>query len=168
MQTETQHTVVSPALAFEQAVLAKVLSRVRTSPNYVGKFMYMFTNPEGHAFKNITTREYIYCPVPVAPNALDLARIRALLLAQKWEARTYNTETTHAARGAFHGDGGIAVVPDVWGRTRAESDVFLALIVAAPALYSACLAAQAALQKHSPGTAAETMLADAIDKAEGR
>ena len=47
--------------AFDEAIRRGIFSLDKTRTNYVGDWMYMFTDVDGvHAFKSIDTREYIY------------------------------------------------------------------------------------------------------------
>ena len=51
-------------IAFENAIKRRVLSDNASNPCYVGKYMYMFTDPaRGDAFKHVDTRHYIYVEV---------------------------------------------------------------------------------------------------------
>ncbi len=62
------NTWKNPNLAFEEAISAGRLSRVRGTPNYAGDYMYMGPTCDGtgNAFKNIITRQYL---PPLSPLA---------------------------------------------------------------------------------------------------
>jgi hypothetical protein len=60
----TNSTMVhcSPQLCFEAAILAGALSHDPDSANFVGDYMYMFSDHTRHAFKHKMTRAYLYVP----------------------------------------------------------------------------------------------------------
>lgn len=45
--------------AFEHALKKELLSNDKESPNFVGLYMYMYSDEEYDYFKHIDTREYI-------------------------------------------------------------------------------------------------------------
>jgi hypothetical protein len=48
--------------AFELAITLNVLSDNSEANNFAGNYMYMGRNEDGHNFKHIDTRKYLYCP----------------------------------------------------------------------------------------------------------
>jgi hypothetical protein len=48
-----------PQQAFEDAIKRGVLSRDRNKSNFVGRYMYMYTDERGDSFKHIDTRQYV-------------------------------------------------------------------------------------------------------------
>ena len=48
--------------AFERAIRHNVLSENPDAHDFAGAYMYMGRNEDGHNFKHIDTRQYLYCP----------------------------------------------------------------------------------------------------------
>ena len=53
-------TYRNPQEAFADAIVRGILSEEPSSDMYAGKWMYMHTDEQGDAFKNIDTRRYIH------------------------------------------------------------------------------------------------------------
>lgn len=54
-------TVRNAQQAFEDAIRLEVFSLVPEAFNFVGRYMYMYTDPvKGDAFKHYGTREYVF------------------------------------------------------------------------------------------------------------
>ena len=62
---QTDLSFINARVAFEQAIEVGTLSDHPGSPIYAGRYMYMFTAPDGlrHAFKHCHTRQYVYADV---------------------------------------------------------------------------------------------------------